>query len=427
MTENPQLLGTDEITEQQRKEVIANETIGTGPENITEDGTLPLSVVVIYEPFYNGGRGLEHGSIFYSLKNMSPRSPPDSENKENRPRTGGRLLVVLGDRSSSALSTTERIKLLVETPQRIKLSSGLVTNEVASVQPTLYKTAGELLTVLEPHLRQYNTSCVHFVGHSLAGGVASLAATIFDGAIPMPPKKGRKNGNKKRKKKKPKSTHQEKTASTSIDESNSMGNASDKNNSRITVSEEDDHDQEALPKEPLNGLGRSRSSALTLGCPPCLSGNVPAAFCTSFIFGDDIVCRTTEDSIDRLVRRIKRNLNSGFVGRKLGLAKLSDTLSMTVSSLQSHAHGSEGEESRLSIPGRAYLVRPRRLGGICSIHEVGVLKKGGREALREALLWQMDDVLLSKSMWKHHNLVSYIHGLDRTQLRGVTDDEDMQL
>ena len=96
---------------------------------------------------------------------------------------------------------------------------------------------------------------------------------------------------------------------------------------------------------------------------------------------------------------------------------------MTVSSLQTHAHGSEGEEMRLAIPGRAFLVRPRRLGGSCSIHEVGNLKKGGREALREALLWQMNDVLLSKSMWKHHELESYIQGLDRTQLRGVTDDQ----
>ena len=28
-------------------------------------------------------------------------------------------------------------------------------------------------------------------------------------------------------------------------------------------------------------------------------------------------------------------------------------------------------------------------------------------------------------MWKHHNLESYIQGLDRTQLRGITDDEGM--
>ena len=106
--------------------------------------------------------------------------------------------------------------------------------------------------------------------------------------------------------------------------------------------EEDEEDEEEAPLAPLNGLGRARSSALALGCPPCLSGNVLAAFCTSFIYGDDIVCRTTENSISRLEKRVERTSSGGFIGKKLGF--MSDTLSLTVSSLQTHAHGSEGEE-----------------------------------------------------------------------------------
>ena len=133
-------------------------------------------------------------------------------------------------------------------------------------------------------------------------------------------------------------------------------------------------------------------------------------------------CRRDDVCIDRLCDRIQRNLKGGFVGRKIRW--MSDTLSLTVSSLQSHAHGSEGEEANLSVPGRAYLVRPRRLGGLCSIHEVGNLNKGGREALRANLFWQLQDVLLSKSMWRHHKLESYIHGLDRVQLRGKTDETE---
>jgi hypothetical protein len=129
---------------------------------------------------------------------------------------------------------------------------------------------------------------------------------------------------------------------------------------------------------------------MTLGAPPCLSSNVLAAFCTSFLYGDDIVVRATNDSIERLCDRIQRNLNGGFVGRNIGW--MSDALSLTVSSLQSHARGSEGEEATISVPGRAFLVRPRRLDGT-SIHEVGNLKKGGREALRANLLWQLHDVL----------------------------------
>lgn len=58
------------------------------------------------------------------------------------------------------------------------------------------------------------------------------------------------------------------------------------------------------------------------------------------------------------------------------------------------------------------------------MHEVGASQlKGGREALRAAVLWQINDVLLSRSMWKHHQLESYIHGLDRVQLRGL-DEHD---
>jgi hypothetical protein len=443
IVENPELaLELD----QQNKEVILNVTIGGGGRKTTnennnnnnngvdndndafgEEGTLSFSVLVIYEPFYSGGMGLNHGSI------LSQAATSTKTNSSKSKNDGGRLIVVLGDFSSSSgnninnndnnkIDLSKRIQLLSRKPQMIKLSSGLVTNEVASVQPKLYKTAGEIISLLEPHLRQYNTSAVHFVGHSLAGGVASLAVCILDGVIPMPKVRTKKKARNKRKKKITKTAttnEEEEEENTPIipDKKNAINSNEDKKNSD---EDDDEEEEELVPLEPMNGLGRGRSSALTLGAPPCLSSNVLGAFCTSFVYGDDIVCRTTEDSISRLVSRIERNLHGGFVGRKLGW--MSDTLSLTVSSLQSHAHGSEGEEARLSIPGRAYLVRPRKLGGICSIHEVGNLKKGGREALREALLWQMHDVLLSTSMWKHHNLESYIKGLDRTQLRGVADE-----
>lgn len=140
------------------------------------------------------------------------------------------------------------------------------------------------------------------------------------------------------------------------------------------------------------------------------------------MYGDDVVCRTSPESIERLYKRMDKHIHGGIIGRNMGW--MTDTVSLTVSNLKSHAHGSEGEEVKLSVPGRAYLVRPRRLGGICSIHEVGNLKKGGREALRAGLLWQLYDILLSKSMWKHHELESYIQGLDRVQLRGTGEDAE---
>jgi len=93
-----------------------------------------------------------------------------------------------------------------------------------------------------------------------------------------------------------------------------------------------------------------------------------------------------------------------------------------------HAHGSEGEEARLSIPGKVFLIRPRRLGGASSIHEIRGSGSGGREALRAAILWQLNDVLLSKSLWTHHSLVSYIRGLDKVELREfqMTDDNNFE-
>ena len=96
-----------------------------------------------------------------------------------------------------------------------------------------------------------------------------------------------------------------------------------------------------------------------------------------------------------------------------------------LSSLKSHAHGSEGEEARLALPGKVYLVRPRRIGGgVSSMHEIG--SSGGREALRAAVLWQLNDVLLSRSLWMHHSLNAYIHGLDKVQLREfVSSDVDL--
>lgn len=346
-------------------------------------GNGKLAVLLLYEKDYHGGAGLDHGSI-ETLANAP---------KEVSPK--GRLLVVLGETDISN-DLAESLSILNETPHRIKLSTGLVSNEMASVQPTLYNTAGKLLETLDPFLRKYNTTAVHFVGRSLAGGVASLASTILDGAIPPPTRKKKGKG-----------------LSTTRRDLNEEHIGSSNTTRKY-------HDPESAP---LSEVGRARSSALTLGAPPCLSSNVLAAFCTSILYGDDIICRSSSDSIDRLCKRIQRYLNQGFVGRNLGW--MSDTVSLTASSLRSHAHGSEGEEARLAVPGRAFLIRPRRLGGICSIHEVGNLYKGGRDALRANVFWQLHDILLSTSMWKHHQLEAYIHGLDRVQLRGYTEQADL--
>lgn len=345
---------------------------------------LKFSILVLYEASYTGGSGVNYGGIIEDGK--------DGDGKQSLSANGatkGRLLIIISDNLNGKLDPTLRV---INKPARhVRLRQGLLTNEAASVQPVLYKAAGAILELLEPTLQSHNKSCaIHLVGRSLAGGVASLAAIILDGSLAIP--KGKKNKRKK--------------ISAENPEDNSTSNATENNNATAVS---------------LSGFGRGRSSAATLGAPPCVSSNVPSAFVTSILYGDDIVCRASKDSLDRFLQRTRRALGNNIIGRKFGW--MTDTISLAASNLKNHAHGSEGEEARLAIPGRAYLVRPRRLGGVCSMHQVGGQLKGGREALRAALLWQLNDILLSKSLWKHHQLESYIQGLDRVQLRGLGDSQ----
>lgn len=382
------------------RQVVLNLT--ADESSIQLDDGSKISVIVLYETIYNGGAGILHGGI------VDEDDTPMSRGKKMPSQ--GRLIIIIGDELRNDL--TNSLKLLDSPPKHVRLSSGLVSGEIASVQPRLYKAGASLLLALEPTLRDYEnkTAAIHFVGRSLAGGIANLAAVMLDGGLPMPNKN---NNNKKASKKKNKATKEKHAVpeddDLTVSESASLNTTDGSSNNITTV-------------RPLSGLGKDRTSAVSLGAPPCLSSNVPSDFIISIMYGDDVLCRATRASFDRLLKRSKKALKSkGWIGgRQLNF--MSDALALTTSSLKSHAHGSEGEELRLSLPGRAYLLRPRRLGGSCSIHEVGDKLKGGREALRAHLLWQLDDILLSKSLWKHHQLDSYIHGLDRAHLRGVTDD-----
>jgi hypothetical protein len=350
---------------------LATRTVLLNQTAATKIGDANVSLLVLYEAHYGGGSGIHHCSI------------EDLTNVRKFKKSKGRLLIVISDGISNDLEASLRI---LEAPaSHVRYKQG---PEIASVQHNLYKAAGELISVMEPFLRSYNSSAVHLTGRSLSGGIAALATCILDGEIAMPGEKKQQSAPKRKKKK----SHTETSKNT-------------------TISEE-------YPA--LQGLCKGRVSAVTLGAPPCFSANVQADFITSILYGDDIICRLSPESFDRFLKRTRRALKrGGLIGKRLNW--MTDTLSLTAANLQSHALGSEGEEARLSIPGRAFLIRPRRLGSLCSIHEVGAQLKGGREALRAAILWQLNDVLLSRSMWKHHQLESYIHGLDRVHLRHLDE------
>lgn len=346
--------------------------------NAAQLGNANVSLLVLYEPLYEGGSGVKHGGI-------------EDLNDDQRRRRGakGRLIVIIDDSLNRDLDKILRI--MEQKPRRVHLHQG---PEVASVQPSLYKAAGSLLTVLEPLLRARNAAAIHFTGRSLSGGIATLAATILHGEIPMPVDKQKVSATKKSK-------------AAKGEEARGNDTSAVVTNSTILA--------------PLQGLGKGRASSISLGAPPCMSANVQADFVTSILYGDDIVCRVSPESLDRFFSRTRRALKRGVIGKRLNW--MADTLSIATTNIQSHAVGSAGEEARLAIPGRAYLLRPRRLGGMCSMHEVGAQLKGGREALRAAVLWQLNDILLSRSLWTHHQLDSYIHGLDRVHLRGLDETD----
>lgn len=65
---------------------------------------------------------------------------------------------------------------------------------------------------------------------------------------------------------------------------------------------------------PWVAVCRDRVTCVTLGCPPCLSQNMRLPFVTSFVLGDDMVPRTTHESL----RRLKRRLLQASGGRGAG-------------------------------------------------------------------------------------------------------------
>lgn len=356
------------------KQVLLRETI-TGRYH--KKTSLNVTLLVLHQPDYRGGAGVEHGNLFGERPSRICR---------------GRLLIVLG---TADTSIPDMLQVLGLPAQLVALRRG---HEAASVQPLLYRAASQVLHRLENVAQPYNTSAIHIVGHSLAGGVATLLATMLEGHV-APSKTGAAGSGGKSKPKKDKIKRQ---------------------NRNSTATEDSTDDTTMMTVGP--GWGRGRTSAVVLGAPPSMSANVPTeTLVTSIVYGDDWVSRTTESSLKRLLARVQPILKRRKSILTKQVALLGDTVKLATQGFTAHAHGREGEESRLtSMTGsQAYLLRPRRYGNQVSIHEMG--RSSGREAIRAAVLWQLSDILLSPSYAKHHTLDSYIHGLDRVHVRGLDD------
>eukprot|EP00577_Skeletonema_sp_RCC1716_P016059 CAMPEP_0113399910 /NCGR_PEP_ID=MMETSP0013_2-20120614/15815_1 /TAXON_ID=2843 ORGANISM="Skeletonema costatum, Strain 1716" /NCGR_SAMPLE_ID=MMETSP0013_2 /ASSEMBLY_ACC=CAM_ASM_000158 /LENGTH=531 /DNA_ID=CAMNT_0000284891 /DNA_START=11 /DNA_END=1606 /DNA_ORIENTATION=- /assembly_acc=CAM_ASM_000158 len=376
------------------REIVFNATIYPDESTNNKQSNVALSVLVIYEPKYNGGAGVRHGGIEDLLSFAQEEADDDSDSAESNSSTQstssqrGRFIIILSDHDAS--SSKNDLPYIISTldvpPIRVKLNRQ--SNEMASVSEPLYRLAGTLIRSVgqvidlndkkeevsdneidseatnDTHMQPSDRPAIHIVGHSLSGAVGALAANILDGRLPMP--------------------SSEETSATR-----------------------------------WSGFARDRVSALCLGCPPCMSG-IEVDFVTSVINGDDIVPRSSYRTLQRLYGRTERSIKGGILGK--GVGWMSDAARLTVTGLTSGS--SKKKDAHLAVPGRVYLIRPRRIGGgSSSIHEVGG-SIGGRENFRAAVLWQLNDVLLSKSLWKHHSQSSYIRSLDRVQLKGFSDDTD---
>ena len=343
--------------------------------NMTDVATLgksSVNVLVLYEPSYKGGAGIRYGSI-----------DDISTEEQERKREGvtGRFFVVIGDGLHQDLN--QMLKILEQRPRSVPFGR----KEAAAVQSSLYKAAGSVVKAISPILQSHNTSAIHFAGRAMSGGIATLAAIILDGALPMPEQSMREKQG---------------------DNENNL-NMPDDNHNEIDVTT-------------IQGLGSGRVSAMVLGTPPCLSPNVDIPFVKSILYGDDIIGRASPDSLDRFYKRTRRAMQQkNVIGKKLNW--MSDAASMATSNIQAQVFSGKDKDKKLIVPGMAYLIRPRRLGNQCSIHEIGSQLRNGRESLRAAILWQLNDVLLSRSIWKHHQLDTYIHGIDRVHLRGLDDSD----
>ena len=375
------------------RKVVLNTTI--------HSDDLSISVLVIYESDYNGGAGIRHGGVddllSYAKEEIEEEEGEDDTSTYTQ-KARGRYLVILSDHDKSSGTTSSCdlpsiISILDKPPLQLRLNNSRIRdNNSASVCEPLYNMSIKLLKTLRPIItiseklqeKGYsddddeesdqsteeitdNDEAIHFVGYSLAGGVAAISANILEGALPLQQKRSSKKQQSK--------------------------------------------------YDSLYGCGRGRTSAICLGAPPCISSNVENPFITSVITGDDIVCRTTHKSINHLCNRLHKNIKGGVLGKSVGW--MSEAVSLTVSGLKTDKH----KEEKLAVPGNVYLVRPRRIGGgSSSIHEVG--GNGKESSLRANVLWQLNDVLLSKSLWSHHKLATYIRSLDKVKLKGFADETE---
>jgi hypothetical protein len=298
---------------------------------------------------------------------------------------------------------------------------------------------GDAAATVEENVREAQVpQRVRVVGHSTGGAVAALMAMILDGGA-FPPA----------------------TTGITFDvggmESTGtlLGEAAAHSASGGTV--------DFKEMGTLVGSFANRVHCTALGPPPCLSRQTVPRYINTFVCGDDLLPRAQPAALRTLRNRVLAALEAG-AGRKRSLGYLMGTgllqdftkiagnrtvlqrlllvaadcylclyLLCCIGKSVGRYRGEQSaaifayysrrtlrardcalttgskrsNNSDLSLPGRVFFIKPRKLKAGATIQRVL------RGNWQEDMLWQLHDVLISQRMLEHHTLDSYIRTLNR--------------
>ncbi|KAG5181491.1 hypothetical protein JKP88DRAFT_349220 [Tribonema minus] len=319
---------------------------------------------------------------------------------------GKRVVAALAD----DLGGGALLRALSAAPIALPLAARGLLHETLHTAPAVWAAAHALLAAIAPAVLNFLRSpagagaTVLFVGHSFAGAVAAVAAGLLDGALAVEGGGGSSGGGSG-------GSGRRSEGKVGSAEARCKGGSSRRAKG---VAEGGDggmaESASAAASGGYVGAARGRVKCVTFGCPPCVSGAAALPCVTSFVLGDDMVPRVSAQSLEQLKRRLRQVLprGSGFFGQSLamGTTLFTDVAGVAAQGLRQRS-AAGGDDSALIVPGTVWFVKPRRL------RAGATMTKSRSGALRDDVLWQMHDVMLTKSMLSHHSLARYVAVLDR--------------
>lgn len=332
-------------------------------------------------------------------------------------RKDGQNSLVLCDN----LQDEKLMKVLSLEPIHIKSTSTCVSQTCYHIALKLYEELKNKMSIVE-HADDIKVTDdvkkaehnLQFVGHSFAGSVAGLTCALFNNNIPS-------SG----------------LVENFIEDINQQP-IKEKSESERRNDNDGTH---------CDTIGYNKLSCLLIGPCPCIGRSVKLdnLDITSFVLGDDLFSRYHTKSMKRLENRLiqflpskqyensmndeseeddeeddekmKKGLKSFRFGTGLSSALVRDAFGNTITNvkkrkltnsvlIKSDQSRDVGSDDELVCPGIVYMLKPRSSGDII----ISTTKRGG---VSESILWQMNDIVISKSMLAHHHLNAYLSAFDR--------------